>query len=58
MEGSEHMIDLAESKLFTPIKNPDNGVTAYLLTYSASKAFFKADKHAMDTVMKSFKWVR
>jgi hypothetical protein len=26
------MINLSESRLFTPIKNPDNGVTIYLLT--------------------------
>ena len=33
------------------------GKTAYLLSYSAAKDFFKVDKPALDTVMKSFKWV-
>jgi hypothetical protein len=32
--------------------------TAYLLTYSASKGFFKADRAALDTVTKSLKWVK
>ncbi|MBI5032182.1 MAG: hypothetical protein HZB51_16755 [Chloroflexi bacterium] len=30
------MIDLAESKLFTPIKNADNGVPIYLLTHKVA----------------------
>jgi hypothetical protein len=30
------MINLSESKLFTPIKNADNGVTIYLLTHKVA----------------------
>ncbi len=32
--------------------------TAYLLTYSANKDFFKTDRPAFETVTKSLKWVK
>lgn len=32
--------------------------TAYLLTFSASKEFFKTDRAVFETVLKSFKWLK
>jgi|GEM_PF-3305489 len=34
------------------------GRTVYLLSYSASKAFFREDRPAFETVTKSLKWVK